>query len=375
MINRVLAASLACAVFAGMGCSDDGDSTSPPTTTSSSSGGAGGGEILPGTTSCTVRNSEPFVSSMNGTTPYVAANNGDFAVTWLNTDGTELFIAVVDSNGKTISQRSVAKSIGMTQPTLYPEGDGYILLWSQNNTLLGQHIDDKGQQTRQAFSIQDNTVEPHLRGAPSALGMLAAWDAPSGGTLGRFASDGTLNKSVSLSGSPAFPVVASDGASAGVFWSDGGNLAFAPVSSTLELGKVTTISAKATNKGAVGYQGKFYVAWEDVTSGEGSETIKLAQGGQTNAVSVPAESGSANWPGIAQGDGLLAVTYYQFRDGPPSIYLSIFSPDLERQGQDLKVSPDGESDRFPSIAFAQGRFAVAYAKKAGPVKMSFVECQ
>ena len=69
----------------------------------------------------------------------------------------------------------------------------------------------------------------------------------------------------------------------------------------------------------------------------------------------------------------MAAAYYQFRDGPPQIFLSLVGPDLVRATQDLEVTSDGAA-RFPSVAWSGDRLAVVWAVTDGGINAALVEC-
>jgi hypothetical protein len=367
-------------VFAAfwLGCGSDtdggGGSAANPTTTSTATGAGGAGPL--GAT-CSVVGSDVFTSDATGSTPSLAANGDHYALTWVNSAGNEVFLAILDENGNRLTYRSAATGANLQQPTIYRDGSGYMLLWSESGAIMSARVNDRGLPIAGGTIdfANPNVTEPRARGAVSSSGFLSAWDKTTNGALGLFSNDGELIRQVELPGSPAFPVPVSDGTSSAVFWSSGATIAFAKLDSSLNLSAPSAIPGQATNKVATARAGEFYVAWEDVSLGAGSETVFVAVGGASKGVRVPTEGGSANWPAITAAGDFIAVAYYQFRDGPPAIYLSLFTPELTRAGQDLQASPNGEAARFPSIAFAGGHFGIAYAQKDGPVKLSLADCK
>lgn len=299
-------------------------------------------------------------------------------MTWVSTAGDEIRAAVLDADGQPVGQTSIAQGTELQQPRIYAENGGFLVLWSEGSSVMGRRIGTNGGASGAAFDIASGgAAEPHARGVMGPSGFLAAWDGQNSGELG-LVSGSALVKSVPLQGTPTFPAPASNGKSSGVFWSEGDAIHFAAVDGALGLGQAATIPGQATNKESVAFGGSYYVTWEDLRHGEGSEDIFVAKVGGSGAASkgvqVPSNGGSANWPAIAAAGDFIAVTYYQFRDGPPSIFLALFTPDLTRVGEDLMVSPDNEADRFPSIVWANDRFGVAYAEKQGPVKLRLAEC-
>jgi hypothetical protein len=129
--------------------------------------------------------------------------------------------------------------------------------------------------------------------------------------------------------------------------------------------------------------GSFYVTWEDDRGGDGNEAVYLTRvgtdGKPATEATVPGDTGSANYPdvatvpSVATVSGYAAVVYYQFRDGPPAVYLSLLGPDLRRVGDDLRVS--GKGGRLPRIASGDGVLAVAYAKRGSPARLALVTCK
>lgn len=340
--------------------------------------GSGGGSSG---SSCAVTGAPTTVSDTPGSTPSLAWNGSVFGLAWSSANGDEVRAAVLGANGTKIHETSLATGANIQQPRIYAEKAGtFLVLWSQGTNVVARRIDATGNASGAAFTITQTTAaEPHARGAIGPNGFIAAWDAQASGALG-LVSGGSLVKSVALQGgAPAFPAPASDGTRSGVFWSAGHQIEFAAVDGSLGLGQAATIPGDGTNKSAVVFGGAYFVAWEDVSNGDGAENVYVAKvGGSGNAsqgIAVPSNGGSANWPSIAADGKYLGVTYYQFRDGPPSIFLALFTSDLTRVGEDLQVSPDNEADRFPSIAWAGDEFGVAYAQKQGPVKLSLVTCQ
>jgi hypothetical protein len=118
----------------------------------------------------------------------------------------------------------------------------------------------------------------------------------------------------------------------------------------------------------------YFVAWEDLSTGVeqiGLARVNLAQG--VVAQSSPAEAGSsANWPAIAWSGQFLAITFYQFRDSSPSVFLTFADAELAPAGNEVEIAGDA---KFPSVAWGQDVAAVAYNVENGPVAVSVVSCQ
>jgi hypothetical protein len=117
---------------------------------------------------------------------------------------------------------------------------------------------------------------------------------------------------------------------------------------------------------------RFVVAWEDLRSGVEQVYAAWMDSGGAEQASIPSSGGSANWPSVAWTGTHAAIAYYQFRDGPPSIFLALVGPDLKRVA-DVEVTP-GLTARFPSVAWSGTRLAVAYAIKDGNVQVAMMDC-
>jgi hypothetical protein len=120
-----------------------------------------------------------------------------------------------------------------------------------------------------------------------------------------------------------------------------------------------------------------FAVWEDDAGGNEHETVLLTRvdrgGKAAPSVPVPSEAGSANAPDVATVGGYAAVVYYQFRDGPSHVYLSMFGQDLRRAGDDLAIS--GKHARFPRVAAGNGTLGVVYALAEGPARMALLRCR
>jgi hypothetical protein len=124
----------------------------------------------------------------------------------------------------------------------------------------------------------------------------------------------------------------------------------------------------------------FLAAWEDARSGSDNELhlsaidANGAAGGDA-LVETPM-TGDANWPAIAWSGATAAVAYYQYRSGPPQIFLTRFDGAGTRlDGADLQVSstPSGARARFPAVAWSGSAFGVAWVdtRNAGTPQIYF----
>ena len=81
----------------------------------------------------------------------------------------------------------------------------------------------------------------------------------------------------------------------------------------------------------------FFVAWEDMGAGE--EQVRLAKVTNEVAAKVDVSAGaSANWPTVVWNGDTVAVAYYQYRDGPATVYMAFYDGNLQ------PTNPE-ESDR------------------------------
>jgi len=70
-----------------------------------------------------------------------------------------------------------------------------------------------------------------------------------------------------------------------------------------------------------------------------------------------------------------AVVYYQFRDGPPAVFLSLIDPQSGQPGNEVRVSGHPAA-HYPRVAAGEGDdLGVAYAQRGGPVRLALLACR
>jgi len=83
--------------------------------------------------------------------------------------------------------------------------------------------------------------------------------------------------------------------------------------------------------------------------------------------------GSANWPALAWTGHGLAVAYYQFRDGPPGVFVTLLSRDLEPMGDEIEAS-GGATARYPALAWTGHELGIAYTEQDQGIRLSRASC-
>jgi hypothetical protein len=165
-------------------------------------------------------------------------------------------------------------------------------------------------------------------------------------------------------------------------WTAGNKLGFARLSSPIH-GVDAVIFRDAPGvanvpRMAAANGGGYWITWEDSRGGQNDEAIYLAHADASGKVGrelrVTGTEGSADYPDVASMGENAAVVYYQFRDGPPAVYLSLIGPDMNRIGEPLRISGHGGA-RFPRVAASGGALAVTYAQRGGPARVAVVVCR
>jgi hypothetical protein len=164
-------------------------------------------------------------------------------------------------------------------------------------------------------------------------------------------------------------------------WTAAGEVLFArtaPPFDSLSAPVIVDATKTANAPRVVAMGNAFGIVWEDSRRGEGNEDIEFVtvdpDGKHTSAHAIAGDLGSANCPDIAWTGTHAAVAYYQFRDGPPAVYLTLVTPHGDHGLVDLQVSEHGAA-RYPHVAAGDGVLAVAYAQRKGPVRVGFVSCR
>lgn len=302
-----------------------------------------------------------------------------------NSDVTVLF---ADENGKVTSgpTRIDATDTPSRLPTLARTATDYVVVWEEGSTprtLRARRINLAGQPTGNVAEVAtSNALETRPVLAWGRKKLVATWmDTTADVPTAFFAElDGTL-----AHGAPTrlgdgvspvdFPWTAGDDTNLAVIWSDrrteSKNLRFATLSDSLAAENDHELRNTAGDAvlGRLIRTGFGYLAaWEDTRSGDTNEirmalTDPLGNRIADGLVEEPG-TGDANWPNMAWNGSATAITYYQFRNGAPQIFVTfVDSMGLRVANKgDLQVSatPSGRSARYPDIQWNGSTFGVAW---------------
>ncbi|MDC3983544.1 hypothetical protein [Polyangium jinanense] len=372
------------AALGALGCGSDEvpepSGAKPPEPPATTDAGPGGEEAA-----CAPLGETVVVSQEDGTTPSILWANGSYLVAWQTlTGGTdEVRVARIGTDGSVSPAHVVATLAGShAVPSLQATSSGPMIAWEDVGpsglVIQALALGADGTPTGQPIQLgTSDATEARAATAPMSGGLAVAWMETPGVRLG-LVSSGGMSSTTALPGA-RFPALASRGNELAVAWSTGAELSIART--TGMPGSSVTGTVVRTGAGearlpsvAIDASGASLVAWEDTR--EGAERIYLvraaASGAKQGEVRVEDAEGSANWPIVTVLGERTAVTYYQFQGGPPSIFLSVFGPDLARDGATLRVS--GKNARYPAVAFSGSELGVAWAEKDAGIRMRRVGC-
>ncbi|MDI3287520.1 hypothetical protein [Polyangium sp. 15x6] len=372
------------AALGALGCGSDEapepSGAKPPEPPATTDAGPGGEKAA-----CTPLGGTVVVSQEDGTTPSILWVNGSYLVAWQTlTGGTEeVRVARIGTDGSVSPAHVVATLAGVhAVPSLQTTSSGPMITWEDTGpsglVIQAHTLDADGAPTGQPMQLgTSDATEARPATAPMSGGLAVAWMETPGARLG-LVSSGGMSSTTALPGA-RFPALASRGNELAVAWSSGAELSIART--TGMPGSSVTGTVVRTGAGearlpsvAIDASGASIVAWEDTR--EGVERIYLARASSSGAkqgeVRVEDAEGSANWPIVTVMGERTAVAYYQFQGGPPSIFLSVFGPDLARDGATLRVS--GKNARYPAVAFAGSELGVAWSEKDAGIRMRRVGC-
>jgi hypothetical protein len=350
-------------------------------------GGPGTSTGSTGQSACAVTAGDVEISAGEGGQPVVVWTGDGFAMAWTSfaKDAGDIHFALVDAKGAKKTQQVIHEAVGESKlPSIVRlSGGGYLVLWQDadgtGSIVRGRRVAEDGSPQGVAFQLTTTGSAEARPAVGSAAGsVFAAWMDASSAFVGALANDAIGPKSSVAGG---YPALGGSDVAMGLAWTTGSQLAFSTISAQLG-GIQPTLFRDASGNANVprlapGAANSFLLAWEDSREGEGNENVFLTQigpdGSPGGEISVPSEGGSANYPDVVDTGANVAVVYYQFRDGPPSIYLSLFGADLTRSAEDLQISGNAAA-KAPRAAWGDGRLAVAYAEPDGPVKIAIVEC-
>ena len=362
--------------------STNGGSTGAGATTSSGGGVA---------SKCAVGARDVLVSDGVGSAAAVTFGGDHYLVAWTSTakDAGDIRIALLDAKGTKVTEQALAEGPGESSfPSVIPEAGGFLVVWQDlamsGAVVKGRRVNAAGMPQGAAFQIaKSGSVDARPSAAPATVGAAVAWADATTSTLAQLTGEMLLTKTPIDQG--VSPAIGGAGAALGITWVAGSKVGaammaspgapLAPVMFREAVGKANAPRVAVHNDGTLS------VVWEDNRAGDDHETIYLERIDKSAQASpekrIPMSPESANYPDVAWTGTHDAVVYYQFRDGPPAIYLSLIGPDLATTGQDLKISGDGLAARFPRIVRtgdAAGTLGVVYAEKYGPIRASFITC-
>jgi hypothetical protein len=360
-------ASLALGCNGGAGEGDEGDPTG------TGPGGPGGTSGTPGSSCAAVTGNLPL-SASKASTPAIVWGGGAFGVVWADMakDEGDIHFALVDPSGTIEAESVVFEGAGASSvPAITSSDGGFLVVWRDaDGTIRGRSLSGSGGPQGDAFEVA-KTGNPDTRPSITTTGSgpMVAWSDQGQSFIALVGPSGP-GESTPIAGA-SFPAVAAYAGKAGVAWGEGGSVGLSEVDAG-NMSMQAPVKGNATSPAnlAMATDGdRFFVAWEDLRSGEEEIYLSTLDG----EVRVNGASGSANWPSVVWTGSHAAVAYYQFRDGPPQIFVTLVGPDLARDGLDTEVTLDG-SARFPAIAWSSQRLGVAWAVKDGPVEMTMLEC-
>jgi hypothetical protein len=393
-VTSAAALLIACSAPTGPGATGGGGPAS---------GGEGGGAV-PGTNTgaephgsgsfdpdarCSVVAKDLAVSDGKGTGPSIAWSEGHFGVAWtsLEKDEGDIVFALLDPKGRKVSEVPLDDGPGPASfASVAPIPGGYMVLWQvpsgNGSSIRARRLHNDGTPAGAIFAVAETkSQEARPTGAPHGGdgSVVVAWTDTESSFVGLLRGDAlSETRPIELGGQPALSAA---GSALGLVWLSGPRIGVSRLS--VPLRSLTPILfRKATGKAnvpriAAHEDGSFDVAWEDDRGGIGEENIYVtrvgADGKIKGEIAVPPAGGSANFPDVAWTGARTAVVYYQFRDGPPAIFLSWITADLTRAEGDLQISGERPA-RWPRLAFTGDTLGVTYAQKDGPVRLSLVAC-
>jgi hypothetical protein len=347
----------------------------------------GGQGTEPGTTtmpSCSVK-TDTVLSSAGASSPAIAFGGGRFAVAWTGAADGQLHLAIVDEDGKVLGDQVLSAGQAAQQADVSAlADDGFLVTWQEvaggRGAVRARRVGMDGAPREDAFTVK-TTAGGDARPCDDAdaKGTAVAWVDMN--TLHVADLKGTSLQGEQTLASAGDPALAPDHDGFGLAFTSGARLGFARLKDPIgSLSPVYFRNAPGTAnvpRLAAGSDGSFAYVWEDARAGAGNEAVYFARigadGQASDEVRVSSDAGSADYPDVAMIGNYAAVVYYQFRAGPPSIYLTLVGPDRARAGEDLELSEKGA--RFPRIAGRGGTLGVAYADRSGPARISVIDCR
>jgi hypothetical protein len=414
-MRRLVIASALSIVCGGLGCKSEpeivtpgpagtGPGPTPSETGSGRDGGAGGSDA--GTSSggsdaggapdasapstgCDVVTAAGGLAfgSARGTTPSIAWGGASFGVAWQAdaAGGGGIRFARMDRAGTPAGEVTLTSASTAVLPRVFADGGGFAVVWQEGSapslTMRLARLDASGAPKGAACELAKSEGDDARPVGAAAGGTTAgAWMTKTGAVIAPVgaacATQGKL-----LLDAASFPALAPCGDRIAAAYVRGARVLAAPL-----LDGATSLGAEVAVRDAAGAAhlprvacggSRTYVAWEDERSGLGSERVFVSGVGPDGAAlpetEVPSAPGSANWPDVAATGAGLAVAYYQFRAGPPAVYLTAFGAGLGRVGDDLKLSGDAGA-KYPSVAWSGDELAIVWVDLVGPLRVAIAHC-
>jgi hypothetical protein len=358
-------------VALGALCACGKDNTNFPS--SGTSGGTTGGSTGSGNANaCTASVDGAALSQGAGLVPSVSAMAGGLAAAWLEKG--EVVVALVDAKGAASHRTVVSTSAGKAAlPSVIPTSGGFIALWAEAATVMGRALNSSLAPSGAPFIVQKTaSTEPRPTGVSGGNVAFAAWmNQPT--LVAAAVSPGTMQQRGTANG--WYPAIGSDGSRVALAWSAGGKQGPVHVTTIDAMGSGVDVPGSVALIKSVTVSGtSAYVGWEDIRTG--TEVVQLARidltAGKLGATAAASPSGgSANWPALASGGGQVGVAYYQFRDNSPTLFFQVFDGNLQPISGEFVVSEDA---KYPSVAYVNGSWAIAFNKVNGPAELSVVKC-
>jgi len=414
---RPVVVPLAILMVATLGCGSS--SKSPPDPGNNPGAGGSGGDPVGGgpdggiddpdggtvNTACSRVGSETRLTTTGSPArmPAIAWDGSGYLVVWSDErqGNGDIYAAKVDANGTKSSEWVVVEGPEQSRsPTIARVGDGYVVAWF-DTTPIGADVKiialdsggkPSGMPSLLAASTSDN---PRPIVAPAFNGAAVAWSDKKGTVPS--ASVALVNGSAQLTvpavslgnGTAAaeFPAPAGGDGKLAVFYSDGRD-GHANIRATLFSEQLTAqqdvvvrdAPNDAFNVRATWDGEQFVAAWEDLRV-QDREYIFLSRlspsGTASNSVTVPESDADGSWPTLARAKSGVAIAYYQFRGGPPQIFVSYMNKAGDFVRSDVQVSQTTGRARFPSIAFdGNSTLGVAWEDtRAGHQEVYFARVQ
>lgn len=318
--------------------------------------------------------------------PNIVHNDGEYFVVWSDerTGNGDIYGAKLDADGKKLSEVAIVEGAEDSRaPWIARLGDGYLLTWFDKTPIGGDVksvvLDANGRPDGTPAMLAPTMSDNPRPTAVSAFGGVAvAWSDKQGSSptasVAWVNSSGQLARpAVSLGVSTAsadLPGLAAGDDMLAAFYTDtrdgNGNIRVTIFNDQLQAQSDTAVreaTNDAYNVRATWDAGRFFAAWEDLRNPD-SEQLYVSRVSPDGSASEPAvlpESGSgANWPSLAATPSGVAIAYYQFRSGPPQIFISFIDKENQFIRPDLQISQTTGRARFPSIASDGQALGVAW---------------